>query len=322
MRRAVMLLCATALLVTAGCGQVLSGPTPTPDVLGVTLPPPTPTRQVAAAQTSTPEPSPTPAPSPTPVIYVVKSGDTLLSIAIEFGTSVAALQQANGIIDPASLQIGQELVIPLGPGGVESARQILPTPTPVAAKVQGLGFYETSVGSLRCRGEVLNPNATALENVQVRIVLRDSTGQVVAEGRPFTMMDVILPGGRAPFELLFASPPARYATFEAFVVRAEPSNEPGTRYAVLQIVSKQGGTDGLQFRVIGKVRNASSRPATEVKVVVTAYDATGKVVGYRQQALGDGNLAAGATGDFSIAFAPSGGTLASFEVAAEGRLAQ
>lgn len=320
MPRATTLLCLMVLLIS-GCGQVVTGPTPTPEVLGVTLPPPTPTRAVVIALTPTPLPTFTPAPTPTPVIYVVKSGDTLLSIALEFGSTVAAIQQANGIINPGSLQIGQELVIPLGPGGVEAAKQILPTPTPLATLVQGLAFYETSVGSLRCLGEVANPSTRALENVQVRVVLKDATGLVMAEGRPFTALDVIAPGGQSPFELLFTSPPAGYATFEATVVRAEPSNEPGGRYANLQIISKQGGTDGLQFRVVGKARNASDKPAASVKVVVTAYDAANKVIGYRQQPLGDGNLAAGATGDFSVTFAPSGGTPARFEVAAEGRFA-
>ncbi len=318
MQRATTLLCLSVLLIT-GCGQVVTGPTTTPEVLGVTLPPPTPTRQIVIALTPTPLPTFTPAPTSTPVIYVVKANDTLLSIALEYGTTVAAIQQANGIINPSSLQIGQELIIPLGPGGVEAARQILPTPTPLAAQVQGLAFYETSVGSLRCLGEVANPNTRALENVQVRIVLKDAGGFVVAEGRPYTALDVIAPGGQSPFELLFTSPPAGYATFEATIVRAEPSNEPGGRYAELQITSKQGGTDGLQFRVVGKAHNASNKAAANAKIVVTAYDVANKVIGYRQQPLGDGNLAAGATGDFSVTFAPSGGTPAHFEVAAEGR---
>ena len=321
MRRATMLLCATVLLIS-GCGQVVSGPTPTPEILGVTLPPPTPTQRAATVQIRTPEPSPTPAPTPTPVIYVVKSGDTLLSIALEFGTTVAAIQQANGIINPAALQIGQELVIPLGPGGVEAARQILPTPTPLPARVQGLAVYETGVGSLWFYGEVLNPNTRSLENVQVRLSLKGADGQILAEGRPFTVLDVVPPGGRAPFGLLFTSPPGRYASFEATVIRAEPSNEPGTRYAAITVVSQQGGTDGLQFRVIGKAQNKSDQPATNVKITVTAYDAASKVIGYRQQSLGDGNLAAGTTGNFAVSFAPSGGIPVNFEVAVEGRLSR
>ncbi len=317
----VALLCLLAALLVSGCGQVVSGPTPTPELLGVTLPPPTATPKIVAAQTKTPEPTLTPAPTPTPLIYVVKPNDTLLSIAIEYGTTVAAIQQANGIINPALLQPGQELIIPLTAGGPEAAHQILPTPTPVPARLQGLSFFEESVGSLRCRGEVFNPNSTALENVQVRIVLKDAAGQPLAEGRPFTAMDVIPPGGRAPFDILFTSPPAHYASYEAAVIRAEPSNEPGTRYAPLQIVSQEGGTDGLQFRVTGKARNTGDRPAANVKIIVTAYDTTGKVIGFRQQTLGDGNLEAGATADFTISFAPNGGTPAQFQVYAEGRFA-
>jgi LysM repeat protein len=320
MRRASILLCIILVLMTA-CGQVVTGPTPTPEVLGVTLSPPTPTRVVLVAATPTPRPTFTPAPTPTPVMYVVKSGDTLLSIALEFGTTVAALQQANGIINPQSLQIGQELIIPLGPGGVEAAKQLLPTPTPIAARVQGLACHENSVGSLRCLGEVANPNTRAMENVQLRVAIKDAAGLVLSEGRPFTALDVILPNSQSPFELLFTSPPGRYAGFEATIVRAEPSNEPGGRYAKLQITSKQGGTDGLQFRVIGKMRNAGDKAAVNVKLVVTAYDTASNVIGYREQPLGDGSLAAGATGDFSVTFAPSGGAPAHFEVYAEGRLA-
>jgi LysM repeat protein len=322
MRRVATLVCLMVLLTSGCAGQVISGPTPTPEVLGVTLPPPSPTPRIATMQTNTPEPTFTPAPSPTPIMYVVKSGDTLLGIAIEYGTTVAAIQQANGIINPAALQPGQELIIPLTAGSIELAKQLLPTPTPVEARVQGLRLYETSVGSLWCLGEVFNPNERSLENVQVRIVLKDASGQVLAEAKPFTIMDVIPPGGQSPFGSLFTSPPARYASFEATIIRAEPSTEPGGRYAALQITSKQGGTDGLQFRVFGKARNSSDKPATGVKIIVTAYDAAGNVIGYRQQTLGDGNLAAGATSDFSVTFAPSGGTVAHFEVAAEGRFAQ
>ena len=44
--------------------------------------------------------------------YVVKSGDTLSTIALELGTSVSAIADANGITNPNRIYIGQELVIP------------------------------------------------------------------------------------------------------------------------------------------------------------------------------------------------------------------
>jgi len=45
------------------------------------------------------------------VTYTVKRGDTLSSIAIRFGTTVAALAAANNIANPNAIQIGQVLVI-------------------------------------------------------------------------------------------------------------------------------------------------------------------------------------------------------------------
>jgi LysM repeat protein len=54
--------------------------------------------------------------------YVVQPGDTLFSIARRFGTTVAAIQHANGIVNAWYIRVGQELVIPQGtsppsPGG-------------------------------------------------------------------------------------------------------------------------------------------------------------------------------------------------------------
>ena len=44
--------------------------------------------------------------------YEVQPGDTLYSIAHKFGQTVQALQDANGIVDPSILAIGQQLLLP------------------------------------------------------------------------------------------------------------------------------------------------------------------------------------------------------------------
>jgi LysM repeat protein len=44
--------------------------------------------------------------------YTVKSGDTLYTIAIKFGTTVAAIATANNITNPNRISVGQVLVIP------------------------------------------------------------------------------------------------------------------------------------------------------------------------------------------------------------------
>ncbi len=314
MRHIIELVIVVTLL--AGCGQTTQTPSPTPAPLGITLRPPTPSPSPAMMPTDTPTPTATPAPTPTPIVYVVQPGDTLLGIALRYGVTVADLQQVNGILNPLALQIGQELIIPFaGP----KSNTLLPTPTPLPVTVSGVEIYETSVGSLWALGEVVNSGAEALENVQVRVTLLDGAGQILAAGESFTALDIVLPKSKSPFGLLFMSPPGRYAGFQAVVVRAESSMEPGGRYAHLTVTEAHGGTDGWQFRVTGVVRNNDRRPATDVKVVVTTYDAQGQVTGYRQQALG-GTLAAGAQAEFSISFAPNEGSPMSYSVAAEGRV--
>ena len=102
--------------------------TPPPDSPTATASPspspvPSPSTTVVAAPTVGPSPTPIPTPAPTPIptatpspvvaqTYVVQEGDTLAAIAQQFGTSVAALQAANGIDDPDEIVIGTTLVIP------------------------------------------------------------------------------------------------------------------------------------------------------------------------------------------------------------------
>ncbi|MGD2049496.1 MAG: glycosyltransferase family 39 protein [Chloroflexota bacterium] len=47
-----------------------------------------------------------------PTVYIVQTGDTLLSIARRYGTSVEALANANNVVNPDRIQVGQVLNIP------------------------------------------------------------------------------------------------------------------------------------------------------------------------------------------------------------------
>jgi len=56
-------------------------------------------------------------------VYIVEPGDTLYGIAFHFNTSVAAIAQANGIVNPALIRPGQRLTIPGGGTGASAPRR-------------------------------------------------------------------------------------------------------------------------------------------------------------------------------------------------------
>ena len=95
--------------------------------------------------------------------YKVRSGDTLSKIASRFGTSVGALQRANGLRSPHLIRHGQTLLIPPGHGG--GSRSVASGSKHVVRKGESLSSiarrYGTSVQALRranrLRGDLIRP---------------------------------------------------------------------------------------------------------------------------------------------------------------------
>jgi LysM repeat protein len=85
-------------------GQVLRIP-------GASTPSPAATDEPEPAATEEP-PAPTEPPPAEQQTYVVQEGDIPETIAAQFGITADQLMAANGITDPASLQVGQVLIIP------------------------------------------------------------------------------------------------------------------------------------------------------------------------------------------------------------------
>ena len=80
-------------------------------------PSPVPSATTRPSSTPTTLPTRPPVPSATPIpagsrTYVVKSGDTLSSIAAAYHSTVKAIAAANNITDPRLIRVGQVLVIP------------------------------------------------------------------------------------------------------------------------------------------------------------------------------------------------------------------
>jgi LysM repeat protein len=144
-----------------------STPTATSTPTGTVVPP-----------TSTPTPTPTATLPPGPTItYVVRTGDTLYSIAYRFCVSVRDLMVANGITNPNYIRVGQVLTIP-NPCSTPPPTRTPPAPRPtrtIYVVQPGDTLYSiarrfgTTVWAIARANHIVNPH---LIYVGQRLVIR------------------------------------------------------------------------------------------------------------------------------------------------------
>ena len=304
----------------AGCGRLI---TPPPEVTSVVvLPSPTPLATLPPRPTFTPAPA-TPAPTltptltPTPIIYQVQSGDTLLLIAAEFEVSAEAIQEANGIIDPRRLQIGQQLIIP-GPE-TEAEQAPTPTPTPPPLAIRNLNFQQMPTGGMWALGEIHNPGSDPVSEVVVQISLFDGDGQLLADEAAYPQLDVVPPGEAVSFAILFKDPPRDFAQYQAVVLSGVPMS-PNTRYYLDLVAGAVQGKalDAARYRVIGELRNVGDSDVENLRLLITAYDGQERVIAVRQADLPVSVLRSTATTPFEVELALTGGTVVTYSVQAQG----
>jgi LysM repeat protein len=310
-------------LVLAGCGQV-SAPTSEATIEKTTVLSSsytaTPTR--TPQPTSTPRPatpvaSPTPTVSPTPLIYAIQSGDTLLDIAIRFDTTTEAIQEANGIVDPRLLQIGQELIIPPPEGDPEDPAT--PTPTPPPLMVEAINFLETKHDTLWCLGKVSNPGTDSLSEVVVEASLFDGEGVLLAREAAFVQLDVVPSEEAIPFAVLFDNPPSSFAQYHVVAVSGIPITDQSRYYFDLNAFDLQGAQQDIStYQLQGQLQNRGAHDAEAIRLVAVVYDESGKVLAQRQADLSVELLKAGAITPFEMDLIVPHGVVDHYEVLVQG----
>jgi LysM repeat protein len=325
LRTVAFLLCLLMILFfISGCGQVITlsptpAPTPTPAIvltLAVDSLPPT-----ATPAPYTPEPTFTPTLTPTPVFHTVQSGQSLLSIATQYELSVAALQEANGILDPRTLQAGQQLIIPRPEEAAEAAEPT-PTPTPLALQIQNIYLGNTQIGNLWILGEVQNDTDTPLEQVRIGAHLLNLAGETVASRAELVAIDLVVVGDRAPFALLFEAPHPQFDRYQIFIEHAVPAYV-GSYYRDLAINQLETVPDrSASYTVNGTILNTGPEEAVGVQVVLTGYDSLDRVVATRKIDPEYNVIPRGGETNFSAILTPLGGPIERIEAIAQGRRLQ
>ena len=318
-RIAWLLLLVPATAAMAACGQVITRAdrTPTPTATRIVMSAAATLRPTATPAPYTPAPTATPTITPTPVIYAIQRGDTLMAIASQFGVAMHDLQDVNGITDPRSLQVGQELIIPTEEDVGD--RTPTPAPTPVPFAVENIYFHRPPTGDLWVFGEVLNTSGEDLEQASVSVRLLDDKGQTAGEANVSVQKDLIENGGRAPFAMRFELPPSSFSSY--LVLPASGiRGYIGSYYRDLRPSEVQGeGERYAAYTVSGNIANVGPEDAVDVIVTVTIYDALGRVVGARRGPPEYNVIPRGGEAKFVFTLTPAGGPVTSYRVEALGR---
>jgi LysM repeat protein len=310
-----------AALLIAACGQVVTvaptpAPSPTPTInvalVAATVPP------TATPAPVTPAPTATPTITPTPVTHVVAAGESLLALADRYGVSVPLLQEANGILDPRTLQVGQELIIP-NEEPEEVAAALTPTPTPMPVVVENLHLIETGAGGLWVLGEIRNTTPALLEQVRGGITLLDGSGAILLTETGLSALDLVKPGESAPFAILVEEAPADFESYAAFAASAVPGYA-GSYYRDLEVREVSGHPAGsASYAVSGAVFNVGPEEAMAVEVILTAYDQESRVIAVRQITPPNSIIPPAGNVPFETLLTPLGGPVARVEAVAQAR---
>lgn len=265
-------------IVLVGCG------TPTAEV------PPTasPTLLAYSSPTATQEPDPVQTrpvvsvgASPTPFVHQVAEGDTLLGIAIRYGVELSELLAANPEIDPRFLTVGQAIRIP-GPDGA-APETILPTSTPVSVPLGTPACYLSVSGGSVCFAVIENPGEVTIEGLTAQISLLSTQGSSIATQLAYPPLNLLEPGGRMPLVAHFPGQVVGPSGAQATLLSAVQAADLEGRYAEVEITTIEVELHPDLAHVSFEVHNPASNdlPIAPV-VIVVAYDASGRVVGYRK----------------------------------------
>lgn len=226
-----------------------------------------------------PIPSPTTAPftSPTPLIYVLQPGDTLLSVARQFGVPIAALQAANSGLAPHSLQIGQAIVIP-NPQFNPAGSPIRPTATPLPLPVFPPACYEMPTNRVVCLGRVQNHLQQPVGRVSVRVTLIGKDGGWLAEGEAGIEQSVIPPGQSAPYRILFQ---ADWRDYAGAMVALRSAELIGTTFVSPTVEDERGQWANGRYSLTALIRNSSPQAMRLHRALITLYNSAGQITGYR-----------------------------------------
>ena len=315
----VMLLAVVTTACTAPEPTATATPTITPTAtqtpqIGVELVTRAAPTQAIVQVTPTPLPTATLLPTATPVLYEVKTGDTVWSIAYTNGTIPDAVLALNPEVRPESMSVGDKLILPAP--ATPSVQNLEGTEVPLDVAIVSLQIYRTPVGSAWLMGEVENRGVFSAENIQIEINLADDNGESLGSLTVWAAASVVPAGERAPFGVLREEFSAEPAAITTSIISGNTVYNAGSRYLDLTIIDSEMAQQETHITVSGRISNTGEYSST-VSIIATLYDEVGNVSGFTFRSV-EQTLQPGDISPFELAIAPPGASTIDYRVFAIG----
>jgi len=227
------------------------------------------------AQTSTS----TPAPTPTPTIHIVTLGETISSIALRYGLNMNMLLAANPAIDPYSLIVGDQVIIPAG----NEQMQIGGLSEPLALDLSQPECSRTFEGGLWCFTILSNPLDEAASNLAVTFKALNASAEEIASHTVPAILNKLDPGQTIPASAYFSGPLPAAFNVTASLASAYPASRSGKTFFPVDTGTPVIEIAGRLAKVSGEaIPVADPGKTVDVLVAALAYDINGNLVGIRR----------------------------------------
>lgn len=225
--------------------------------------------------------TPLPAPSPTPHYHTVAAGETMSSIAWLYGLNTADVVDANPDINPYSMVVGMQVLIPAKPAATQQVS--------LSADMEPITLGEPEChpeksGGLWCFINALNENDNAVENVLVEITIGSAQATQLTTRIAAAPVNMIAAGEQQVLSAYFPPPIPEPLRYSYQLVSSIPV-EDTSRYIETQILEQSVdiSEDGLTAQVSLRVFvNGIAGETVRVWVSVVARDSEGEVMGVRR----------------------------------------
>jgi len=140
--------------------------------------------------------------------------------------------------------------------------------------LMGSNDYVDDLGNLHLVGEVHNDVQYNVDEIRVRVTFYDDSGDVLESVTGSALLDLLVPGQRSPFVIVWESP----GEWKRYSLRAtaRPTTSRPTEGLTLVHSYARLDENGL-YHVVGTLRNDGLTTPYFIRAVISLYDSFGRI---------------------------------------------